>query len=390
MDFDVVPDRRGTDCLKYDAAERRGYPKDVLPLWVADMDFPVAPAITEALRRRLEHPIYGYSEADPARYGAVLKHWFRTQHGWDLDPTWLVQTPGVVFALAAAVCAFTDPGDAVLINQPVYYPFSEDILTNNRRRVSSDLVLRDGRYEIDFDDMERKIVDNHVKLYLLCSPHNPVGRVWTREELRRLGDICRRHGVLVAADEIHEDFTWNGCRHTVYASLGPEFADHCLVLTAPSKTFNIAGLQVSNIFIPNAALRERFRRQVDAFGYSQLNTLGLVAAEAALRDGLPWLREVRAYLEGNIRFFREYLERELPQLTLLPPEGTYLLWVDFRRLGLTEARRQDLLVRQARLWLDSGAIFGKAGDGFERFNIACPRATLRQALAQLKKALSKN
>ncbi|MGI6263820.1 MAG: MalY/PatB family protein [Succiniclasticum sp.] len=390
MNFDTLIDRRNTDCLKYDAAERRGYPKDVLPLWVADMDFPVAPAITDALRKRIEHPIYGYSESDPARYGAVLKQWFHTQHHWDIEPEWLVQTPGVVFALAAAVCAFTNPGDAVLINQPVYYPFSEDILCNGRRRVSSDLVLRDGRYEIDFDDMERKIVDNHIRLYLMCSPHNPVGRVWTPEELQRIGSICRRHDVLVAADEIHEDFTWNGHRHTVYATLGKEFADQCIVLTAPSKTFNIAGLQVSNILIPNPSIRNRFKEQVNAFGYSQLNTLGLVAAEAALRDGLPWLQEVRAYMDGNIRYFDDYLKQKLPQLTLIQPEGTYLLWVDFRKLGLTEAQRQDLLVHRANLWLDSGAIFGPSGDGFERFNIACPRATLTQALQQLTQALVQN
>ncbi|MEE3381906.1 MAG: MalY/PatB family protein [Succiniclasticum sp.] len=387
MNFDTVIDRRGTDCLKYDAAERRGYTKDVLPLWVADMDFPVSPAITEALQKRIAHPVYGYSESDPARFGAVLKHWFRTQHGWDIDPEWLVQTPGVVFALAAVVCAFTEPGDAVLLNQPVYYPFSEDILANGRRRVSSDLVLRDGRYEIDFDDLERKIVDNHVKLYLFCSPHNPVGRVWTPEELRRVGDICRRHHVLLASDEIHEDFTWNGHRHTVYASLGPEYAEQCIILTAPSKTFNIAGLQVSNILIPNAAIRERFRAQVAAFGYSQLNTLGLVAGEAALRDGLPWLHEVRAYIGGNLRFLGRWLAENLPELTLIEPEGTYLAWVDFRGLGLTEARRQDLLVHKAGLWLDSGAIFGPAGEGFERFNAACPRATLCRALEQLRRAM---
>lgn len=385
--FDTVVDRTHTDCLKFDAAVRRGRPADVLPLWVADMDFPTAPAIIDALQQRVRHGIFGYSEADPDRYHAVLDHWFTKRHGWHIEKDWLVQTPGVVFALATAVKAFTKPGDTVLLQQPVYYPFSEVIVDNRRKRVSSDLVLKDGHYEIDFADVEQKIVDNDVKLFLLCSPHNPVGRVWTRDELTRLGDICLRHHVIVVADEIHEDFVWPGHTHLPFASLGEAYAQQAIVCTSPSKTFNIAGLQVSNIFIANPDLRIRFKKEIDRAGYSQLNTLGLTASEAAYTAGEPWLDELKRYIKGNIDFLAAYTADHLPQLTLIQPEGTYLLWLDFRQLGLSEPEREDLLLHRAKLWLDSGAIFGKVGAGFERINVACPRSTLEQALTQLQHAI---
>lgn len=387
FNFDTIVNRVDTDCLKYDAAVRRGRPADVLPFWVADMDFPTAPAIIEALQQRVAHGIFGYSEADPDRYHAVLDQWFTKRHGWHVEKDWLLQTPGVVFALAMAVKAFTKPGDTVLLQQPVYYPFSEVIVDNRRHRVSSDLVLRDGRYEIDFADVEQKIIDHNVKLFLLCSPHNPVGRVWTRDELTRLGDICLKHDVIVVADEIHEDFVWTGHQHIPFASLGEAYAQHCVVCTSPSKTFNIAGLQVSNIFIPNPDLRIRFKKEIDRAGYSQLNTLGLTASEAAYTAGEAWLDALKPYLEGNIQFVADYVRQYLPQLTLIQPEGTYLLWLDFRKLGLTEDQREDLLLHKAKLWLDSGAIFGKVGEGFERINVACPRATLQQGLDQLRSAI---
>ena len=387
MGFDTIVERRNTDCLKYDAAIRRGYPPDILPLWVADMDFPTAIPVLEALEKRVEHGIFGYTEADPERFYQVLKQWFAERHRWQIQKDWLLQTPGVVFALAMAVKAFTDPGDTVLIQQPVYYPFSEVILDNGRRRVSNDLVLKDGRYEIDFADFEEKIITYKVKLFMLCSPHNPVGRVWTREELKKIAEICGKHQVLVVADEIHEDFVWSGHQHIPYASLGEDVASHSVICTSPSKTFNLAGLQVSNIFIPDFTLRRRFKHEINAAGYSQLNTLGLAACEAAYRDGAPWLEELKQYLRDNIRFTREFLLKNLPQVKLVEPEGTYLLWLDFRGLGLTGARLERLIVEQAGLWLDSGAIFGHAGEGFQRINIACPRAVLAEALERIVRAL---
>ena len=388
MDLDTIIERKNTDCLKFDAATRRGYPEDILPLWVADMDFPAAPPILEALQKRITHGVFGYSEPDPDRFFPVLERWFRERHNWQIQKDWLLQTPGVVFALAMAVKAFTEPGDAVLIQQPVYYPFSEVILDNGRHRVSSDLLLKGGRYEIDFADFERKIVENKVKLFLLCSPHNPVGRVWTRDELEMVAAICRKHNVIVIADEIHEDFVWTERPHIPYASLGGAIAEKAVICTAPSKTFNLAGLQVSNIFIPDYGLRRRFKHEINAAGYSQLNTLGLIACEAAYGEGFSWLQEVKQYLRENIDFTRVFLQQHIPWIRLVEPEGTYLLWLDCRGLGLSSFELDEFIIKKAGLWLDSGAIFGAAGKGFQRINVACPRSVLQEALERIQRAIS--
>lgn len=385
-DFDRIVDRRGTNCLKYDFAKERGKREDVLPLWVADMDFRTAPEILERLQQAVSHGIFGYSEGKEDYFLAVQR-WYAEHFGWQVEKSWLVKTPGVVFAIAMAIRAFTEEGDAVLLQQPVYYPFSEVIRDNNRVLINSPLKLKEGHYEIDFEDLEEKIQENGVKLFLLCSPHNPVGRVWQEWELRKLGDICLRHGVLVVSDEIHSDFTYEGHVHHVFANLSPEFSDITVTCTAPSKTFNLAGLQVSNIFISNVKLRKQFKKAMDAAGYSQLNLMGLVACQAAYEKGEPWLKALKAYLSENLNFVREYLKERLPKITLVEPEGTYLIWLDFRELGLTETQREDLIVNKARLWLDSGAMFGVDGEGFERINIACPRSVLRQALEQLEEAL---
>ncbi|MBO5591276.1 MAG: pyridoxal phosphate-dependent aminotransferase [Acidaminococcaceae bacterium] len=388
MDLDTIIERKNTDCLKFDAATRRGYPEDILPLWVADMDFPAAPPILEALKKRITHGVFGYSEPDSDRFFPVLERWFRERHNWQIQKDWLLQTPGVVFALAMAVKAFTEPGDAVLIQQPVYYPFSEVILDNGRHRVSSDLLLKGGRYEIDFADFERKIVENKVKLFLLCSPHNPVGRVWTRDELEMVAAICRKHNVIVIADEIHEDFVWTERPHIPYASLGGAIAEKAVICTAPSKTFNLAGLQVSNIFIPDYGLRRRFKHEINAAGYSQLNTLGLIACEAAYGEGFSWLQEVKQYLRENIDLTRAFLQQHIPWIRLVEPEGTYLLWLDCRGLGLSSFELDEFIIKKAGLWLDSGAIFGAAGKGFQRINVACPRSVLQEALERIQRAIS--
>ena len=384
--FDEVIDRHNTACLKYDFAIQRGRPADVLPLWVADMDFPIAREIQEALLNRCQHAVFGYSESDDAYFSAV-HDWYTKHFNWETKQEWLTKTPGIVFALAMAVKAFTKPGEAVLINQPVYYPFTEVIKDNKRELINSPLVLKDGKYSIDFADLEAKIVAHNVKLMLLCSPHNPVGRVWSREELQKIGDICLAHNVIIVSDEIHSDFVWSENKHTVFATLGERYAQNCIVCTAPSKTFNIAGLQVSNIFIPNEKLRRAFRHEVAAAGYSQVNTLGLVACEAAYRYGEDWLQQVKAYIEANIGFVEEYLKTNLPQIKLLAPQGTYLIWLDCSALGLTADDREQWLWHKAKLWLDGGGIFGPEGQAFERINVACPRSTLLQALEQLKKAV---
>ena len=386
-DFDKVIDRSGTKSLKYDFATARGRKEGLISMWVADMDFPTAPQVLESLRDSVNHGIFGYTETDDAYYESVAG-WYKKHFNWDTKKEWLIKTPGVVFALAIAIRTFTKENDGVLIQQPVYYPFSEVIVDNNRKLVNSPLKLKGDRYEIDFEDFERKIVEENVKLFILCNPHNPVGRVWEEWELRKIGEICLMHDVIIASDEIHSDFVWEGNRHTVFASLDPSFADRCITCTAPSKTFNLAGLQASNIFISNEKMRLAFKKGLAATGYSQLNTMGIFAAEAAYTHGEEWLKELKAYLQGNIDFFAEFLRKELPMLHLIKTEGTYLLWVDFRDLNLNEKELKDLVENKAGLWLDSGSMFGKDGEGFERFNIACPRSIIEKALTSLKKAIS--
>ena len=386
LDFDKIIERDNTNCLKYDFRVARGMPADILPLWVADMDFQISSYIQDAIEKQVRHGIYGYSEAGNEYFEAVSS-WLRQQHGWEVEQQWLVKTPGVVFALAMAVKAFTNVGDGVLIQKPVYYPFSGVILDNKRKVVDNTLVLgEDGRYHIDFEDFEEKVVNENVKLFFLCNPHNPVGRVWEREELERLGDICYRHHVIVVSDEIHSDFVWKG-KHQVFADLKEEYRDISITCTAPSKTFNIAGLQVSNIFIPNTRLRHQLKRQLDASGYSQLNAVGIVACDAAYRYGREWYNGVCSYIKENIEYVGRYLEENIPGVKLLKPEGTYLLWLDFRELHLSDAALEDLIIKKAGLWLDSGAIFGDAGKGFQRINAACPREILEKALNKLEEAV---
>ena len=385
-DFDEVIDRRNTDCLKYDFAVQRGRPKDVLPFWVADMDFSIAQEIEDALVKRCQHGIFGYSEATDG-YFAALQNWYLKHFNWHVQRPWLIKTPGVVFALAMAVKAFTEPGDGVLVQQPVYYPFTKVIRDNVREVVNAPLALVNGHYEINFADLEQKLADPKVKLMFLCSPHNPVGRVWTKEELLKVGDLCLKYNVITVSDEIHSDFVWDDNVHTPFATLGEEYQQNCIVCTAPSKTFNLAGLQVSNIFISNQKLRRAFRKQIDAAGYSQLNTLGLVACQAAYTYGEEWLTQVKAYIRSNITFVDDYLKQNLPQIKMLPIEGTYLVWLDCSALGMTADEREQWLWHEAKLWLDGGGIFGKEGEAFERINVACPRATLLQGLEQLKAAV---
>lgn len=382
LDFDNIINRKGTDCLKYDFAVKRGKPEDILPLWVADMDFATSSYIQEALVKQVEHGIFGYSDGQEDYFHA-LSGWLMKHHDFSIKEEWLIKTPGVVFAIAMAIQAFTREGDGVLIQLPVYYPFSEAIRDNGRKLVSNDLKLVNGRYEIDFEDFEKKIVDNNVKLFILCNPHNPVGRVWKPEELERLGNICIKHGVIVVSDEIHSDFVFNG-KHKVFASISDEFAQNSIVCTSPSKTFNLAGLQISNILIANEVLRKKFIKRIDACGYSQPNVMGLVAARAAYENGEQWHAELLKYLKANIEYVKTYIEENLPAVKFIEPEGTYLVWLDFRSLGLSDKELNKIIIENAGLWLDSGEIFGETGSGFQRINVACPRKTLEVALNRLK------
>lgn len=383
LDFDRIIDRKNTRCLKYDFTVKRGMPEDVLPLWVADMDFETSSYIEDALTERVQEGIFGYSDVQTP-YFEIIRDWMIRHHDWEPQEKWLIKTPGVVFALAMAVKAYTDPGDKVLLQQPVYYPFSEVITDNGREVVSNDLVLTvDGTYKIDFADFEQKIIANGIKLFLLCSPHNPVGRVWTKEELEKIGDICVKHGVTVVSDEIHNDFIWEGT-HTVFAGIKKEFADISVTCTSPSKTFNLASMLISNIFIPNQILRRKFRKEMDRAGISQLSVLGLVATEAAYAHGDEWYAAMKNYVRDNIAFARAYVEENLPGVRMIDTQGTYLIWLDFRQTGLTVEQLDHKIIYEAGLWLDSGKIFGKTGEGFERINVACPRAVLQEALDRIR------
>ncbi|WP_066715053.1 MalY/PatB family protein [Clostridium sp. Marseille-P299] len=384
--FDEIIDRKNTNSLKYDFAIERGRPEDILPLWVADMDFKVADEITDAISKVVSHGIYGYTDSKDDYFDA-LKNWYLTNYSWEIKKEWLVKTPGVVYAIATAIRAFTNPGDAIIIQQPVYYPFFKMIQLNDRVVVNSPLVNHDGFYEMNFEEFEQKIIDNKVKVFILCSPHNPVGRVWTTEELTKIGEICLKHNVLVISDEIHSDFIYEGYKHTVFSSLSEEFKNNSIICTAPSKTFNLAGLQISNVFIANEDLRKRFIREKAKTGYDEINTIGLTAAKAAYSEGKAWLDGMRSYLKDNLDYVREFLNERLPMLKLVEPQGTYLIWIDFRGLGLTEPEREDLIVNKAKLWLDTGSMFGVDGKGYERINIACPRSILKKALEQLEGAI---
>lgn len=385
LDFDTVVDRRNTLSLKYDFAKERGRPEDILPLWVADMDFKVSSYIIDALNDINNHGIYGYSDVKSG-YFETLKSWMKRHYNWEVSEKWLVKTPGIVFALALAIKAYTNESEAVLIQQPVYYPFSEVIEDNNRKPVINELKQgENGKYYIDYEDFENKIISENVKLFILCNPHNPVGRVWTEEELLKLGDICLKHNVIVVSDEIHADFVY-GRAHTVFTNVKEEYKNIGIVCTSPSKTFNIAGLQVSNIFIANDDLRKSFCRQINASGYSQLNLAGLAACEAAYKYGEEWLSAVLKYIKGNADYVKAFLSEKLPKVKMTELEGTYLVWLDFRAYGLTDKELNRRIIYEAGLWLDAGNIFGKSGEGFERINIACPRAILEEALKRLQAA----
>ncbi len=385
MDFDKIYDRKNTNSVKYDFACENGVPQDALPMWVADMDFKAPDCVAQAIKDRAEHGIFGYSAPSKEYFASVAK-WFETRHNWNVDTDKFVITAGVVSAISAIICAMTREGDSVIICQPVYYPFAEAVRSNARNLVVSELVNDGGYYTVDYDDFERKIVENDVKLFILCNPHNPVGRVWTKEELERLGDVCLRHGVFVISDEIHFDFAF-GCRHTVFATVKREFEDICAVCTATTKTFNMAGLHISNIYIANDRARKLVSAELAKRGCGNPNVMGIVACQAAYGSGGGWLDELLVYLEGNIRFAKRYLDEYLPEISLREPQGTYLLWLDMRKLGLDDEKLSSFMLNEAKLWLDDGYIFGKGGSGFERMNIACPRATLKSALDRLYSAV---
>ena len=387
-DFDTPIDRTHTWSIKHDFKKENGKADDILPLWVADMDFRSPDSVVEALKKAVDHGIFGYSRADESYFDAVAA-WYQKRHHLTLQPEWMTCTPGIVFALSIAVRAFTQEGDAVLIQPPVYHPFSRAILRNKRTLVENPLVLKDGHYEMDLEDLEQKVLDEHVKLMILCNPHNPVGRVWTREELTALADICLRHHVYVISDEIHGDFVWQGHEPTPYASISEEACLHSMMCTAPSKTFNLAGMATSNLFIPDPEMRRKFRSELLDVGQENMNRLGLFACRAAYEGGGEWLDQLIGYLAGNLALVRDFCKNRVPQIQLVEPEGTYLAWLDCRELGMTDDELMAFFSDEAKVWLDPGTHSGEQGSGFMRFNLGSSRSVIAQALDQIEAAWKK-
>ncbi|MDQ7093485.1 PatB family C-S lyase [Desulfosporosinus sp. PR] len=382
--FDQLYDRRRTGSIKWDFNQRIFGREDVLPLWVADMDFLAPEAVVEALVNRAKHGIYGYTDGMDEYYDS-LTAWMAERHNWQIQRDWIVFSPGVVPALNELVRALTKPGEKVLLQSPVYPPFFQAIKNHGREVVNSRLNLVDGRYLMDFEDLEEKFAGG-VKMMILCSPHNPVGRVWRREELERLGQLCLTYDVLVISDEIHSDLIYDGYRHIPLASLTPELASQSIVCTAPSKTFNLAGLQTSNLIIPNEKYRAAYKSSAGLTGIHHPNLFGITALETAYREGREWLEQLMVYLRGNLEFLTSFTARELPQLGVVQPEGTYLVWLDFRALNLEPKALQEFLVHKAGVGLNAGYSFGPGGEGFERINIGCPRSILTEGLERIKRA----
>ena len=384
-DFDTVYDRASSDSLKWGRRVEHCGSEDVIPLWVADMDFACPPEVVEAVRARAEHPIYGYPERSDAYYASIIG-WMKRRNRWDIEKEWICYAPGVVPALNFAVQAYSKPGDSILIQPPVYYPFRASVSNNGRRLIENPLILREGRYVMDYEGLERSI-DLSTRAIILSSPHNPVGRVWEKHELERLVDICEHHGIVIISDEIHSDLIMGDIPHSCVASLSAKAAAITVTLTAPNKTFNIAGLTMGSAIIPNEALREAFAAAVADSGIGVSNVFGNVALEAAYDRGEAWLEELLVYLRGNLRLVADFMAKNIPELIVAPLEGTYLAWIDCRGLGLDDAGLREFFTKKAGLWLDEGTKFGRGGSGFMRLNLACPRSLLAEALARLEKAM---
>lgn len=385
LDLNQIIERRGTSSVKWDATEALFGEKDLLPMWVADMDFPVAESIVNAVNERAKHPVFGYNTISESTYQAV-RHWLSHRHNWQTEKEWIVFTPGVVPAISSIINTYTEPGDQIIVQKPVYYPFFGMIEKNNRKVVNNPLVLRDGTYEIDFDDLEQKL-QGGAKMIILSNPHNPVGRVWREDELRRLGELCLAHNVLIVSDDIHFDLIYPGSKHTILASLSEKLAQQTITCVAPSKTFNLAGLQTSSIIIPNERLRKQFNDQLAAQGIQMINTFGPLALEAAYFEGEAWLEAVLDYLTENLQFLKSFIRERLPEIKVIEPEGTYLVWMDLRDLGLEHKQLEELMQKTGKIALDEGYIFGEEGKGFERINIACPRSLLSEGLERIEKAI---
>jgi len=391
-DFDKVYNRENSGSIKWDRVQDIfGY--DVIPMWIADMDFPVAKPIINALQKRIEHPFFGYTDPDPSLSNSVIQR-MKKKFGWEIKPEWIVFTPGVIPALNTAVRSLTHPGDDIILQQPVYHPFFNVVKNSGCQIVNNGLLLKNGLYEMDYADLELKFhrsasqtSSNRTKVIILCNPHNPIGRLWQTEELIKMGKIVIRNGGIVISDEIHCEILFKGYHHTPFAMLSQEFEQNCIVCMSPSKTFNLAGLEVSSIIIPNKKLRDEFNN-VRSGILPGPNLLAYKAMEAAYRYGDEWLNQMLEYLQGNLNFLQQYFTNEIRRIKVIQPQGTYLIWLDCRELHMDDQSLRKFIREKAKLGLDDGFIFGEGGSGFERMNIACPRLLLKEALTRLRTAVN--
>lgn len=382
--FDNPPSRRHTSSYKWDSADDDA----MLPLWVADMDFATCPAITDALRARVEHGVFGYTKVGNDYYDAVTG-WFARRHAFSVSKEWIIYTSGVVPAISAAIKALTRPGDKVLVQTPVYNCFFSSIRNNGCTMVSSPLVRRGDTYAVDFADLEAKASDPGVKVMLLCNPHNPACRVWTRDELARIGEICLRHDVMVIADEIHCELVFEPHAYTPFASISEEMLRHSVTCVSPSKAFNIAGLQIASIIAADAEVRRKIDRAINDNEVCDVNPFGVIATVAAYNEGEEWLSQLLDYVWGNYMYMKDYCAERLPAMPVFALEGTYLAWMDCHALGMPSEQLEEALKREAHLWLNAGTMYGEAGEGFMRWNLACPRKTLEEALRRFTGFVSK-
>lgn len=378
-DFDEIVPRRNSHSYKWDST----VDEEVLPMWVADMDFRTAAPIIKALGKRVQHGVFGYTKVPTAYFDAVTE-WFERRHNFTVQKEWILFTTGVVPALSAVIKALTEPGDKVIVQTPVYNCFFSSIRNNGCEMVSNDLIYSDGRYTVDFDDLEKKASDPKTKLFLLCSPHNPAGRVWTREELRRMGEVCLRNHVVVVSDEIHCDLVYPGHTHIPFASISEDFRMHSVTCTAPSKTFNLAGVQVANIIAPDSDMRRKIDKALNVNEVCEINAFAVEALIAAYEEGEEWLEELKSYLQGNYEYLKTFFGQHLPQLGILPLEATYLVWVDCSGLGVPAETAAERLLAEEKLWVNAGTMYGKGGEGFIRINIATQRENLIKGLEKIR------
>jgi len=386
MNFDALIDRRNTDCIKWDGLKEAYGRDDILPLWIADMDFVSSPKIIEAMIGRANHGVFGYPLASAKIFEPFIE-WNKRRNNLNIDQEWILTCPGVVTAFTLGIHAYTKEGDKVMIQTPVYPPFHSSVKNNNRIMIENELIEKEGYYTIDFEDFEKKIRENNIKLFILCNPHNPVGRVWRKEELEKMAEICLKYDVKIFSDEIHSDLILKGYKFNSILSLDEKYKKIIIAATAPSKTFNIAGLTSSMVLIPDEDMREVYSKVSQSLSIGLLNIFGLTAIEAAYKHGEEWLEEVMSYIEDNFDYMISFIKENMPNVKCRKPEATYLGWLDFRKIFTKQDELDDFLINRVKVALNSGITFGKKGEGFVRINLGCPRTILEEALKRIKNAL---